>query len=74
MKKADTRDDVVYSNLVYILPALFAPTYAGRVILSLTGAALVGGSAVYCSRAVDRVGVGAAPSGSDRVLAVSLAH
>jgi len=47
MKKADTRDDVVYSNLVYILPALFAPTYAGRVILSLTGAALVGGSAVY---------------------------
>jgi len=45
--KADARDDVVYSNLAYILPALFAPTYAAQVILSLTGAALVGGSAVY---------------------------
>ena len=45
--KADARDDVVYSNLTYILPALFAPTYAAQVILSLTGAALVSGSAVY---------------------------
>jgi len=45
--RADARDDVVYSNLAYILPALFAPTYAAQVILSLTGAALVGGSAVY---------------------------
>jgi len=45
--KADARDDVVYSNLVYILPALFAPTYAAQAVLSLTGAALVGGSAVY---------------------------
>jgi len=45
--KADARDDVVYSNLAYILPALFAPTCAAQVILSLTGAALVGGSAVY---------------------------
>ena len=45
--KANARDDVVYSNLAYILPVLFAPTYAAQVILSLTGAALVGGSAVY---------------------------
>jgi hypothetical protein len=45
--KADAHDDVVYSNLAYILPALFAPTHAAQVILSLTGAALVGGSAVY---------------------------
>jgi hypothetical protein len=45
--KADAKDDVVYSNLAYILPALFAPTSAAQVILSLTGAALVGGSAVY---------------------------
>jgi len=45
--KADAKDHVVYSNLAYILPALFAPTYAAQVILSLTGAALVGGSAVY---------------------------
>ena len=44
---ANARDDVVYSNLAYILPALFAPTYAAQVVLSLTGAALVGGSAVY---------------------------
>jgi hypothetical protein len=41
------RDDVVYSNLAYILPALFAPTYAAQAVLSVTGAALVGGSAVY---------------------------
>jgi hypothetical protein len=45
--KADARDDVVYSNLAYILPALFAPTWVARAVLSLTGAALVGGSAVY---------------------------
>jgi len=44
---ADARDDVVYSNLAYILPALFAPTYAAQVVLSLAGAALVGGSSVY---------------------------
>jgi len=45
--KANARDDVVYSNLAYILPALFAPTYPAQAVLSLTGAALVGGSAVY---------------------------
>jgi len=45
--QADARDDVVYSNLAFILPALLAPTYAAQVALSLTGAALVGGSAVY---------------------------
>jgi len=45
--KADAKDDVVYSNLAYILPAVVAPTYAAQVILSLAGAALVGGSAVY---------------------------
>ena len=45
--RADARDDVVYSNLAYILPALFAPTYAAQAVLSLTGAALVGGSSVY---------------------------
>ena len=45
--KADARDGVVYSNLAYILPAVVAPTYAAQVVLSLTGAALVGGSAVY---------------------------
>jgi hypothetical protein len=45
--RADARDDVVYSNLAYILPALFAPTYVAQVILTLTGAALVGGSSIY---------------------------
>ena len=45
--KADARDDVVYSNLAYILPAVFAPTWAAQALLSLTGAALVAGSAVY---------------------------
>jgi hypothetical protein len=45
--KADARDDVVYSNLAYILPAVFAPTQAAQVILSVTGSALVGGSTVY---------------------------
>jgi len=46
-RQADARDDVVYSNLAYILPALFAPTWAAQAVLSLAGAALVGGSAVY---------------------------
>jgi hypothetical protein len=45
--RADARDDVVYSNLAYILPALFAPTWVAQAVLSLTGAALVGSSAVY---------------------------
>lgn len=45
--RADARDDIVYSNLAYILPALFAPTWMAQAALSLTGAALVGGSAVY---------------------------
>jgi len=47
VKKADARDDVVYSNLAYILPAIVAPTWTAQALLSLTGAALVGGSSVY---------------------------
>jgi hypothetical protein len=45
--RADARDDVVYTNVAYILPALFAPTWVAQAVLPLTGAAVVGGSAVY---------------------------
>jgi len=46
-KVADARDDVVYSNLAYIAPALVAPDPVTQAILAVTGAALCAGSAVY---------------------------
>jgi hypothetical protein len=45
--KADARDDVVYSNLAYIAPALVAPDPVTQAVLAVTGAALCAGSAVY---------------------------
>jgi len=45
--KADARDDVVYSNLVYVAPAMVAPDWTTACVLMVTGAALVGGSSVY---------------------------
>ena len=46
-KVADARDDVVYSNLAYIAPALVAPDPVTQAILAITGTALCAGSAVY---------------------------
>jgi len=45
--KADARDDVVYSNLAYVAPAMVAPDWTTACVLMVTGAALVGGSAVF---------------------------
>ena len=45
--KADARDDVVYSNIAYVAPAMVAPDWTTACVLMVTGAALVGGSAVY---------------------------
>ncbi|PSQ97821.1 MAG: hypothetical protein BRD51_03925 [Bacteroidetes bacterium SW_11_64_17] len=45
--KADARDDVVYSNLAYVAPAMVAPDWTTACVLIVTGAALVGGSSVY---------------------------
>jgi hypothetical protein len=45
--KADAKDDVVYSNLAYVAPAMVAPDWTTACVLMITGAALVGGSAVY---------------------------
>jgi len=45
--KANARDDVVYSNLAYVAPAMVAPDWTTACVLMIAGAALVGGSAVY---------------------------
>ena len=45
--KADARDDVVYSNLAYVAPAMVAPDWIAACVLMVTGAALVGASSVY---------------------------
>ena len=44
---ANARDDVVYSNLAYVAPAMVAPDWTTACVLMVTGAALVGGSSVY---------------------------
>jgi len=44
---ADARDDVVYSNLAYIAPALVAIDAVAQAVMAITGAALCAASAVY---------------------------
>ena len=45
--KGDWTDDVVYSNLGYLLPALFAPKTLGAALVGMAGMLLCLGSAAY---------------------------
>ena len=45
--QADARDDVVYSNLAYITPSVFAQDAVAQAVMAVTGAALCAASAVY---------------------------
>jgi len=47
MTRADARDDVVYSNLAYIAPALVATDPVAQAVMAVVGAALCAASAVY---------------------------
>lgn len=45
--KGDWTDDVVYSNLAYLAPALFAPEPLGGALVGMAGMLLCLGSAAY---------------------------